>query len=180
MKQDKKNSMSSIDELRALAEEMQDETGGTDFLKALESIQNMSDRLYGDKDVVTPMDSSYCCSIDLVKDMRELEYNEKAKVLKLFHKELRKHEYWYHSMFGERFNETFGNVRFLRSGIDKDDDSICWLGYAVNDFDNLISAIDYDDPMTFFDLACVMEKEMRKKTMGSAGSPTGKKRKTKK
>lgn len=67
---------------------MQDKIGGTDLLKALESIQNMSDRLYGDKDVVSPVDSSYCCSIDLVKDVRELEYNEKAKVLKV-HKELR-------------------------------------------------------------------------------------------
>lgn len=27
----------------------------------------------------------------------------------------------------------------------------------MNDFDNLISAIDYDDPETFFEIACVME-----------------------
>lgn len=102
----------------------------------------------------------YCCSIDQVKDVRALQYKKKAKILKLFHKELLRHEFWYHSFFGIRFEETFCNIHFRNGEIDIDDESLSWLGYAENDFDNIISAIDDDDPMTFFAIARKMEKEM--------------------
>ena len=38
------------------------------------------------------------------------------------------------------------------------EDSIEWIDYAVNDMANTISEIDYNDPMTFFDI----EKSMGK------------------
>ena len=37
-----------------------------------------------------------------------------------------------------------------------------WIGYAVNDMDNTISEIDYNDPMTFFDIEKVMGKVISK------------------
>lgn len=37
-----------------------------------------------------------------------------------------------------------------------------WIGYAVNDMDNTISEIDYNDPMTFFDIETVMGKVISK------------------
>ena len=36
------------------------------------------------------------------------------------------------------------------------------IGYAVNDMDNTISEIDYNDPMTFFDIEKVMGKVISK------------------
>ncbi len=32
------------------------------------------------------------------------------------------------------------------------EESVEWIGYALNDMDNAISEIDYNDPMTFFDI----------------------------
>lgn len=37
-----------------------------------------------------------------------------------------------------------------------------WIGYAVNDMDNTISEIDYNDPMAFFDIEKVMGKVISK------------------
>lgn len=42
------------------------------------------------------------------------------------------------------------------------EESIEWIGYAVNDMDNTISEIDYNDPMTFFDIEKVMGKVISK------------------
>ena len=36
------------------------------------------------------------------------------------------------------------------------EESIEWISYSVNDMDNTISEIDYNDPMTFFDIEKVM------------------------
>lgn len=38
------------------------------------------------------------------------------------------------------------------------EESIEWIGYAVNAMDNAITEIDYNDPMTFFDIEKVMGK----------------------
>ena len=42
------------------------------------------------------------------------------------------------------------------------EESIEWIGYAVNDMDNTISEIDYNDPMTFFGIEKVMGKVISK------------------
>ena len=41
------------------------------------------------------------------------------------------------------------------------EESIEWIGYTVNDMDT-ISEIDYNDPMTFFDIEKVMGKVISK------------------
>ena len=61
------------------------------------------------------------------------------------------------SFFLDRFEETYSRINM------KDlEDSIEWIGYAVNDMDNTISEIDYNDPMTFFDIEKVMGKVIEK------------------
>ena len=42
------------------------------------------------------------------------------------------------------------------------EESIEWIDYAVNDMDNTISEIDYNVPMTFFDIEKVMGKVISK------------------
>ena len=37
-----------------------------------------------------------------------------------------------------------------------------WIGFAVNDMDNAITEIDYNDPMTFFDIEKLMGKVIGK------------------
>lgn len=58
-------------------------------------------------------------------------------------------------MFLERFEESYGNIRF--SGEKVDFDTLEWVHYTLNDFDNAISDIDYNDPMLFFDVARRLE-----------------------
>lgn len=42
------------------------------------------------------------------------------------------------------------------------EETIEWIGYAVNYMVNAISEIDYNDPMTFFDIEKVMGKVISK------------------
>lgn len=42
------------------------------------------------------------------------------------------------------------------------EESVEWIGHAVYDMDNAISEIDYNDPMTFFDIEKSMGKEISK------------------
>ena len=42
------------------------------------------------------------------------------------------------------------------------DATIEWIRYAVNDMDNVISEIDYNDPMLFFEITGVLSKEIAK------------------
>lgn len=59
--------------------------------------------------------------------------------------------------FLDRFEETYSRIDM------KDlEESIQWIGYAVNDMDNTISEIDYNDLMTFFDIEKVMGKVISK------------------
>ena len=61
------------------------------------------------------------------------------------------------SFFLDRFEETYSRIDM------KDlEESIEWIGYAVNDMDNTISEIDYNDPMTFFDIEKSMSKAISK------------------
>ena len=59
--------------------------------------------------------------------------------------------------FLDRFEETYSRINM--KDLEK---SIEWIGYAVNDMDNTISEIDYNDPMTFFDIEKVMGKVISK------------------
>ena len=95
---------------------------------------------------------SYSCAMPMFEDIRKLNYKGQAQVCKTFHQYLTKHPNVV-SFFLDRFEETYSriNMRDL-------EESIEWIGYTVNDMDNTISEIDYNDPMTFFDIEKVMEK----------------------
>lgn len=61
------------------------------------------------------------------------------------------------SFFLDRFEETYSRINM------KDlEESIEWIGYVVNDMDNVISEIDYNDPMIFFDIEKSMDKVISK------------------
>ena len=95
---------------------------------------------------------SYSCAMLMFEDIRKLNYKRQAKVCKTFHQYLKKNPNVV-SFFLDRFEETYSRINM------KDlEDSIEWIGYAVNDMDNAISEIDYNAPMTFFDI----EKSMGK------------------
>ena len=106
--------------------------------------------------------SKYSASYELVDDVRKLDYTVKPRVFKLFYRLLIADDYWSHSLFSRRFFESFRHIHYVRDEICTDDDSIEWLHYAENDFDNAISAIDYSDPMTFFDIAEKLDSLMLK------------------
>ena len=57
------------------------------------------------------------------------------------------------SFFTDRFEETYSRIdmKDLKKSVE-------WIDYAINDMDNAISEIDYNDPMTFF----YIEKSMGK------------------
>lgn len=42
------------------------------------------------------------------------------------------------------------------------EETVEWIGYAVNDMDNAITEIDYNDPMLFFDIEKLMGKVISK------------------
>lgn len=84
--------------------------------------------------------------LDVAVDIRKLNYKGQAKVCKTFHQYLKKNPNVV-SFLTDRFEETYSRIDM------KDlEESVEWIGYALNDMDNAISEIDYNDPMTFFDI----------------------------
>lgn len=99
---------------------------------------------------------SYSCAMPMFEDIRQLNYKGQAKVCKTFHQYLKKNPNS-DSFFINRFEETYSRINM------KDlEETIEWIGYAVNDLENAISEIDYNDPMTFFDIEKLMEKVISK------------------
>ena len=99
---------------------------------------------------------SYSCAMPMFEDIRKLNYKGQAQVCKTFHQYLKKNPNVV-SFFLDRFEETYSRINM------KDlEESIEWIGYAVNDMDNTISEIDYNDPMTFFDIEKVMGMVIKK------------------
>lgn len=99
---------------------------------------------------------SYSCAMPMFEDIRQLNYKGQAKVCKTFHQFLKKNHNAY-SFFIDRFEETYSRINM------KDlEETIEWIGYAVNDMDNAITEIDYNDPMTFFDVEKLMGKVISK------------------
>ena len=99
---------------------------------------------------------SYSCAMLMFEDIRQLNYKGQAKVCKTFHQYLKKNPNS-DSFFINRFEETYSRINM------KDlEETIEWIGYAVNDLDNAISEIDYNDPMTFFDIEKLMGKVISK------------------
>lgn len=94
----------------------------------------------------------YSCAMPMFEDIRKLNYKGQVQVCKAFHQYLTKHPNVV-SFFLDRFEETYSRINM------KDlEESVEWIGYAVNDMDNAISEIDYKAPMTFFDIEKVMGK----------------------
>lgn len=99
---------------------------------------------------------SYSCAMPMFEDIRQLNYKGQAKVCKTFHQYLKKNPNA-DSFFINRFEETYSRINM------KDlEETIEWIGYAVNDLDNAISEIDYNAPMTFFDIEKLMGKVISK------------------
>lgn len=99
---------------------------------------------------------SYSGAMPMFEDIRQLNYKGQAKVCKTFHQYLKKNPNS-DSFFINRFEETYSRINM------KDlEETIEWIGYAVNDLDNAISEIDYNDPMTFFDIEKLMGKMISK------------------
>lgn len=95
---------------------------------------------------------SYSCAMPMFEDIRQLNYKGKAQVCKTFHQYLKKNPNA-DSFFINRFEETYSRINM------KDlEETVEWIGYAVNDMDNAITEIDYNDPMTFFDIEKLMGK----------------------
>ena len=99
---------------------------------------------------------SYSCAMPMFEDIRKLNYKGQAKVCKTFHQYLKKNPNVV-SFLTDRFEETYSRIDM------KDlEESVEWIGYAINDMDNAISEIDYNDPMTFFDIEKSMGKVISK------------------
>ena len=99
---------------------------------------------------------SYSCAMPMFEDIRKLNYKGQAQVCKTFHQYLTKHPNVV-SFFLDRFEETYSRIDM------KDlEESIKWIGYAVNDMDNTISEIDYNAPMNFFYIEKTMGKVIGK------------------
>ena len=99
---------------------------------------------------------SYSCAMPMFEDIRKLNYKGQAKVCKTFHQYLKKNPNVV-SFFLDRFEETYSRINM------KDlEEAIEWIGYAVNDMDNVISEIDYNAPTTFFDIEKSMGKVISK------------------
>ena len=98
----------------------------------------------------------YSCAMPMFEDIRLLNYKGQAQVCKTFHLFLKKNLNA-DSFFINRFEETYSRINM------KDlEETIEWIGYAVNDLNNAISEIDYNDPMTFFDIEKLMGKVISK------------------
>lgn len=99
---------------------------------------------------------SYSCAMPMFEDIRKLNYKGQAKVCKTFHQYLKKNPNVV-SFLTDRFEETYSRIDM------KDlEESVEWIGHAINDMDNAISEIDYNDPMTFFDIEKSMGKVISK------------------
>lgn len=99
---------------------------------------------------------SYSCAMPMFEDIHKLNYKGKAQVCKTFHQYLKKNPN-IRSFFIDRFEETYTRINM------KDlEETVEWIGYAVNDMDNAITEIDYNVPMTFFDIEKVMGKVISK------------------
>ncbi len=57
------------------------------------------------------------------------------------------------------YDNTIPEAKEIRKKMGK---TVEWIGYAVNDMDNAIQELDYNDPMTFFDIEKVMGKVISK------------------
>lgn len=86
------------------------------------------------------------CSIPMFEDIRRFNYKGQTQVCKTFHQYLKKNPN-IESFFINRFEETYSRINM------KDlEETVKWVGYAVNDMNNAITEIDYNVPMTFFDI----------------------------
>ena len=99
---------------------------------------------------------SYSCAMPMFEDIRQLNYKGQAQVCKTFLQFLKKNPNA-DSFFINRFEETYSRINM------KDlEETIEWIGYAVNDLDNAITEIDYNAPIGFFDIEKVMGKVISK------------------
>ena len=83
-----------------------------------------------------------------------MHYISQIKVFRTFHKFIIKENIW-GDIFLKRFEKSYDNIRF--DGEKVDYDALEWGHYTLNDFDNALSDLDYNDPMCFFDVVRRLE-----------------------
>ena len=74
-------------------------------------------------------------------------------------------------MFLERFEERYDNISFVGGEIDPD--TFECGHYTLNDFDNALSDLDYNDPMSFFDVARRLEAVIAREEETETNHPAG-------
>ena len=74
-------------------------------------------------------------------------------------------------MFLERFEERYDNISF--DGGEIDPDTFEWGHYTLNDFDNALSDLDYNDPMSFFAVARRLEAVIAREEETETNHPAG-------
>ena len=100
--------------------------------------------------------SGYCCAFDLMEDIRRLPFEAQAETCKAFHQFIRKTD-WIDDYMIERFGQTYRHIKFNHLS-----DSVHWVRYCINDLDNAITHLDYDDPITFFMFSARLEPLIKK------------------
>ena len=140
-----------IDEVRDILKKVIDDNSDVEEIIDIP----MSDAM---KDYLSHEFTSYSCSMPLIEDIRKADYKKQAELCLALRKYfIDEDDIWLDDIFVERFMETSENIN------PKDvEDTIEWVGYAVNDMDNAITFIDRNAPMTFFNIALYLEKILKK------------------
>jgi len=110
----------------------------------------------------------YTTSGPLMDDVRKLYYTDKAKACTVYHQAMKAHKAWKNDEFMQRFEEDYQNIDFNDLA-----EAPEWIMYCINDMDNSISCIDYNDPSTFFDVALELQKLIEKCEAKSASKELG-------
>lgn len=106
----------------------------------------------------------YLYSAPLIADIRSLDYTSQAAVVKAFVEMLDEIDNASDNYLVDRFLEDCESINF-----DNIEESMHPLHLAVNDMDNVITDYDYYDPMTFYQIADRLDKEMTtSKTVSAA------------
>lgn len=100
-----------------------------------------------DDNLELPQKTKYSMTSELVTAVHNLHYNSQVKA---FHKFIIKSDIW-GAMFLECFEESYGNICF--DGGEVEPNTLEWVHYTLNDFDNALSDLGYNDPISFFDVA---------------------------
>lgn len=90
----------------------------------------------------------YSCSIDLMEDVRKLDYKNQYKICFAFYDEIIKYPQWDKNEFCLFFDELYERIN-----PEMLDDEITKIRQCVNEMDNVLSEVDEREPVAFYELA---------------------------